>query len=117
MKKYNKRLLIDIVIFMLIIPVVLCYIATLTNISWLWIILVLMWVSIAMLGMFDACWVCNMIEYEEKKTLINNSKLSKKNKEELIHQLNMQYWIEPKDEKYLQHEVEIENLAWKILWF
>lgn len=84
---------------------------------WWWITIVVIYLYWMFFSLLNGVGACNWIEYEKKLEEIKNSKYSQVAKEREIHWLNMEYWKELRDEEYKQHQVELKNLSWKILWF
>ena len=119
-KSESEKRLIQNYVFTIIF-IIICWIAILCidieKYFRLWITIVAIFLYWMFFFLLNGLSACNWIEYEEKLEKIKNSKCSQATKEREIHRLNMTYWKEPRDEEYKQHEVELRNLAWKILWF
>ncbi len=119
-KSESEKRLIQTYVFTIIFTII-CWIAILCidieKYFRLWITIVAIFLYWMFFCLLNGIGACNWIEYEEKLEKIKNSKYSQATKEREIHRLNMRYWKEPRDEEYKQHEVELRNLAWKILWF
>lgn len=117
-KSLRIRVIIDLVC-MIIVPSVCVRLWMKINSEEKSLSLVFLWISIMMLFFVDNIWSLRQLEYRDKLDKIAKSYWNSTNeyrkKEE--RRLRMEYWKEPRDEEYKQHEAESRNLAWKMLWF